>query len=147
MSERSTSDSRLTDQFTNHQLTICINIAIHPDVNATPIRRQYLEIKRKYPDCIVFFRLGDFFETFDADAELIARELNVTLTSRPVGKDTRVPMAGVPHHAINGYVARLIERGYRVAMADQLGSEAINGLVPREVKHVITPGTVIELAC
>ena len=114
------------------------------DVNATPIRRQYLEIKRKYPDCIVFFRLGDFFETFDADAELIARELNVTLTSRPVGKDTRVPMAGVPHHAINGYVARLIERGYRVAMADQLGSEAINGLVPREVKHVITPGTVIE---
>ena len=111
---------------------------------ATPIRRQYLDIKRKYADCILFFRLGDFFETFDSDAELLARELDVVLTSRPISKDTRVPMAGVPHHAVDGYIARLIERGYRVAMADQIGSEAINGLVPREVKRVITPGTVVE---
>ena len=111
---------------------------------STPIRRQYLDLKRKYTDCILFFRLGDFFETFDADAEILARELDIVLTSRPISKDTRVPMAGVPHHAVDGYVARLIERGYRVAMADQLGSEAINGLVPREVRRVITPGTVVE---
>jgi DNA mismatch repair protein MutS len=115
-----------------------------PQDEATPIRRQYLDLKRKHPDCILFFRLGDFFETFDADAELIARELDVVLTSRPIAKDTRIPMAGVPHHAAEGYIARLIERGYRVAVADQLGSEAINGLVPREVRRVITPGTVVE---
>ncbi len=111
---------------------------------ATPIRRQYLDLKRRYADCILFFRLGDFYETFDADAELVARELDVVLTSRPVGKDQRVPMAGVPHHAAEGYVARLLERGYRVAIAEQLGSEAVNGLVPREVRRVMTPGTVLE---
>jgi len=114
------------------------------DQNVTPIRRQYLELKRRYPDCILFFRLGDFFETFDADAELVARELDVVLTSRPVAKDVRVPMAGVPHHAADAYIARLIARGYRVAIADQIGNEAVNGLVPREVRRVITPGTVVE---
>ncbi|MCS7056571.1 MAG: DNA mismatch repair protein MutS [Thermoflexales bacterium] len=112
--------------------------------DATPIRRQYLELKRKYADCILFFRLGDFYETFDADAELVARELDVVLTSRPVAKDVRIPMAGVPHHAAESYIARLIARGYRVAIADQIGSEAVNGLVPREVRRVITPGTVVE---
>jgi DNA mismatch repair protein MutS len=114
------------------------------DQNVTPIRRQYLELKRRYPDCILFFRLGDFFETFDADAELVARELDVVLTSRPVAKDVRVPMAGVPHHAADAYIARLIARSYRVAIADQIGNEAVNGLVPREVRRVITPGTVVE---
>ncbi|MCL4506809.1 MAG: DNA mismatch repair protein MutS [Chloroflexi bacterium] len=110
----------------------------------TPIRRQYLELKRRYSDCIVFFRLGDFYETFDADAELVARELDIVLTGRSVGKDTRVPMAGVPYHAADGYIARLIARGYRVAIAEQMGSEPINGLVPREVRRVVTPGTVVE---
>ena len=114
------------------------------EASVTPIRRQYLELKRKYADCILFFRLGDFYETFDADAELVARELDVVLTSRPVAKDARIPMAGVPHHAAENYIARLIARGYRVAIADQVGSEAINGLVPREVRRVITPGTVVE---
>ncbi len=114
------------------------------EASVTPIRRQYLELKRKYPDCILFFRLGDFYETFDADAELVARELDVVLTSRPVAKDVRIPMAGVPHHAAEGYIARLIARGYRVAIADQVGNEAINGLMPREVRRVITPGTVVE---
>ncbi len=114
------------------------------DASVTPIRRQYLELKRKYADCILFFRLGDFYETFDADAELVARELDVVLTSRPVARDVRIPMAGVPHHAAEGYIARLIARGYRVAIADQIGSEAVNGLVPREVRRVITPGTVVE---
>jgi DNA mismatch repair protein MutS len=111
---------------------------------ATPLRRQYLELKRKYPGCVLFFRLGDFYETFDDDAHLISRELDVYLTSRPIAKDTRIPMAGVPHHAAENYIARLIERGYRVAIADQIGSEAINGLVPREVRRVMTPGTVVE---
>ncbi len=114
------------------------------DTDSTPIRRQYLELKRKYPDCILFFRLGDFFETFDSDAELVSRELDVVLTSRPIGKDNRIPMAGVPHHAADAYIARLIERGYRVAIADQMGSEAVNGLVPREVRRVVTPGTVVD---
>ncbi len=114
--------------------------------DATPIRRQYLDLKRKHADCILFFRLGDFYETFDSDAELVARELDVALTSRAVGKDLRVPMAGVPHHAAESYIARLIERGYRVAIAEQIGAETINGLVPREVRRVITPGTVIEPA-
>jgi DNA mismatch repair protein MutS len=111
---------------------------------ATPIRRQYLDLKRKYADCILFFRLGDFYETFDSDAELISRELDVVLTSRPVAKDTRIPMAGVPHHAAENYIARLIERGYRVAVAEQIGTETVNGLMPREVRRVMTPGTVVE---
>ncbi len=110
----------------------------------TPIRRQYLDLKAKHTGAILFFRLGDFYETFDGDAELISRELEIVLTSRPVGKDSRVPMAGVPHHAADGYIARLIERGYRVAIAEQIGSEPVNGLVPREVRRVVTPGTVLE---
>ncbi len=117
---------------------------MNKETETTPIRRQYLELKRKYADCILFFRLGDFFETFDADAELVARELDVVLTSRPVGKDSRIPMAGVPHHAADAYIARLIERGYRVAIADQIGNETVNGLVPREVRQVVTPGTVVD---
>ena len=110
----------------------------------TPIRRQYLDIKRQFPDVIVFFRLGDFYETFDADAELVARELDIVLTSRNISKNKRVPMAGVPHHAMEGYVARLIERGYHIAIADQIGPVPAKGLVRREVTRVLTPGTVTE---
>lgn len=113
-----------------------------PDV--TPIRQQYLDIKRQYPHAILFFRLGDFYETFDADAELIARELDIVLTSRNIAKDTRVPMAGVPHHALENYLARLIEKGHHVAICEQMGSEPVKGLVPRQVTRVVTPGTVIE---
>ncbi|GAB4452744.1 MAG: DNA mismatch repair protein MutS [Anaerolineae bacterium] len=110
----------------------------------TPIRRQYLDIKKQFPDTIVFFRLGDFYETFDADAELVARELDIVLTSRNVAKNRRIPMAGVPHHALEGYVAKLIERGYHVAIADQVGPVPKKGLVDREVTRVMTPGTVVE---
>ncbi|NPV68514.1 MAG: DNA mismatch repair protein MutS [Anaerolineae bacterium] len=110
----------------------------------TPVRRQYLDIKSQYPDTIVFFRLGDFYETFDQDAEVAARELDLVLTSRPVSKHQRVPMAGIPYHAVENYVARLIEKGYHVAICEQMGTTPINGLVPREVTRVITPGTVIE---
>jgi DNA mismatch repair protein MutS len=111
----------------------------------TPIRRQYLQLKSQYPDSILFFRLGDFYETFDADAELAARELDLVLTSRPVGKGQRVPLAGVPYHAVDNYIARLIDKGYRVAVADQLADPStVKGIVPRDVTRVVTPGTVIE---
>jgi DNA mismatch repair protein MutS len=110
----------------------------------TPIRQQYLEIKKKYPDAILFFRLGDFYETFDADAEIAARELDIVLTSRNVAKGDRVPMAGIPHHAAESYIGRLIERGYHVAICEQIGDGPVQGLFPREVVRVITPGTILE---
>ncbi len=109
----------------------------------TPIRRQYLELKRQYPDAILFFRLGDFYEAFDEDAEVVARELDLILTSRPIGKGQRAPMAGIPYHAVEPYLARLVERGYRVAIAEQVG-EPVNGLMPRRVIRVVTPGTALE---
>jgi DNA mismatch repair protein MutS len=112
--------------------------------NVTPIRQQYLEIKRQYPDAILFFRLGDFYETFDGDAETAARELDLILTGRNVGKNQRVPMAGVPHHAVEGYIAKLIAKGYKVALCEQIGSDTVNGLMPRDVTRVFTAGTVIE---
>lgn len=110
----------------------------------TPIRKQYLEIKRQYPETIVFFRLGDFYETFDQDAEIAARELDIVLTSRNVAKGVRVPMAGIPYHAMENYLARLIERGYHVAICDQVGDQPVKGLVPRKVTRVVTPGTIVE---
>jgi len=110
----------------------------------TPIRRQYLEIKSQHRDAIVFFRLGDFYETFDEDAEIAARELDVVLTSRNVSKGQRVPMAGVPCHAAEGYIARLISRGYKVAICEQLDGTDSDGLVARQVVRVVTPGTVVE---
>ena len=113
-------------------------------VEVTPLRQQYLDIKRQHPDCILFFRLGDFYETFDEDAEIAARELDITLTSRPVSKNARVPMAGVPYHALENYVARLIERGFHVAICDQVGEVDGRGPVERQVTRVITPGTVVE---
>jgi DNA mismatch repair protein MutS len=111
----------------------------------TPIRRQYLDVKRRYPHAIVFFRLGDFYETFDDDAELCARELDITLTSKPMGKGLRVPLAGIPYHAVEGYLAKLIAKGYKVAICEQTGDPAASrGLVERAVTRVVTPGTVVE---
>ncbi len=111
---------------------------------ATPVRRQYLDIKAQFPDAIVFFQLGDFYETFDDDAELVAAELDIVLTSRNVAKGQRVPMAGVPHHALESYVAKLIARGYHVAVVDQTGPVPKRGLVKREVTRIMTPGTIVE---
>ena len=108
------------------------------------MRQQYLEIKRQYPDTILLFRLGDFYETFDDDARLVSQVCDVVLTSRPVGNDQRVPLAGVPYHALDTYLARLIAAGYKVAICDQLGDTPIKGLVPREVVRIVTPGTVVE---
>jgi DNA mismatch repair protein MutS len=110
----------------------------------TPSRQQYLDIKAQYPDAILFFRLGDFYETFDDDAQVAAKELDLVLTSRPQGKGVRTPMAGVPYHAAEGYIARLIAKGYKVALAEQMGNDTIKGLMPREVVRVFTAGTVIE---
>ena len=110
----------------------------------TPIRKQYLQIKRQYPNAILFFRLGDFYETFDQDAEIAARELDIVLTSRNVAKGMRVPMAGIPYHAVENYLARLIERGYHVAICEQVGEQPVKGLMPRQVTRVVTPGTLVE---
>ncbi len=112
--------------------------------DVTPIRQQYLEIKRGHPDAILFFRLGDFYETFDEDAEIASRELDIVLTSRNVAKGTRVPMAGIPYHAYENYVARLIEKGYHVAICEQVGEQPTKGLFPRKVVRIVTPGTVTE---
>src|SRR3954462_6147164 len=102
---------------------------------ASPVPRQYLEVKRSHPDQILFFRLGDFFETFDDDAQLVAETLDITLTSRDLGRGAKVPMAGIPAHAAEGYIARLIAQGHRIAICDQVGTvaDAKRGLVPREV--------------
>ena len=113
----------------------------------TPIRRQYLKVKHSYPDAIVLFRLGDFYETFDGDARIAAQELEITLTSRNMGKNLRVPMAGVPAHSLDNYLARLIKRGHKVAICEQLSDPATSkGLVDRDVVRVVTPGTLTEPA-
>src|SRR5512134_2211834 len=112
--------------------------------DATPIRQQYLEIKRDYPNAILFFRLGDFYETFDEDAEITARELDIVLTSRSVRKGTRAPLAGIPYHAVENYVARLMEKGNHVAICEQIGEVPVKGIFPRKVIRVVTPGTVTE---
>ncbi len=114
-----------------------------PD-DVTPIRQQYLDIKKQYPDAIVFFRLGDFYETFDNDAQITSRELDIVLTSRNVAKGQRIPMAGIPYHAAENYLARLIDKGYHVAICEQVGDQPAKGIFPREVVRVVTPGTVIE---
>jgi len=115
-----------------------------PTDEVTPIRQQYLDIKRDHPNAIVLFRLGDFYETFDEDAEITARELDIVLTSRPIGNGVRVPLAGIPYHAVDNYLARLIEKGYHVAICEQMGDAPAKGLVPRKVIRVVTPGTVTE---
>jgi DNA mismatch repair protein MutS len=112
---------------------------------ATPIRQQYLRIKRKYPHAIVLFRLGDFYETFDEDAKIASRELEIVLTSREMGKGNKVPLAGIPYHALDNYLAKLINRGYKVAICEQVTKPGeTRGLVEREVVRLVTPGTVVE---
>jgi DNA mismatch repair protein MutS len=112
----------------------------------TPVRRQYLRIKKRFPDAIVLFRLGDFYETFDDDAKLVSEVCDIVLTSRPVGKGERVPLAGVPYHAVESYLAKLISAGYKVAIVEQVEQEETKGLMGREVVRVVTPGTVVEPA-
>ncbi len=116
-------------------------------VRITPMRRQYLDIKSQYPDCILMFRMGDFYEMFDEDAEVAARELDITLTARAHSKGgEKIPMAGVPYHAVDGYIAKLIDKGFHVAVCDQISEPSGRGIVEREVTRVLTPGTVVEPA-
>ena len=112
----------------------------------TPMMRQYLEIKDKNPDCILFFRLGDFYEMFNEDAKLVSKELDLTLTTRDRNKpeEERTPMCGVPYHSCDSYIARLIAKGYKVAICEQTEDPALaKGLVERDIVRIITPGTVI----
>lgn len=113
--------------------------------NPTPMLRQYLEIKKQYPGTLLFFRLGDFYELFNEDAQIGARELEITLTARQKDGKNPIPMCGVPHHAAANYISRLVKKGYRVAICDQT-EDAGKGvkLVKREVVKVITPGTAID---
>ena len=111
----------------------------------TPMMRQYLQLKEKYSDCLLFFRLGDFYEMFFDDAKTASRELELTLTGRDCGLEERAPMCGVPYHSVNTYITKLIDKGYKVAICEQLTDPALSqGLVERDVIRVITPGTVIE---
>ena len=113
----------------------------------TPMRRQYHAIKEQNQDCILFFRLGDFYEMFDEDACLAARELDLTLTTRDRNKpaEEQTPMCGVPYHSVDAYIARLVQKGYKVAICEQMTDPALTkGLVEREVTRIVTPGTVTE---
>ncbi|HIY06700.1 MAG TPA: DNA mismatch repair protein MutS [Candidatus Evtepia faecigallinarum] len=113
----------------------------------TPMKRQYLAMKEQHPDCLLFFRLGDFYEMFDEDAKTAAAELNLTLTTRDRNKppEERTPMCGVPYHSAEAYIARLIAKGYKVAICEQTEDPAqAKGLVDREIIRVVTPGTLIE---
>ena len=113
----------------------------------TPMQRQYNDIKQQNQDCILFFRLGDFYEMFNEDAKLAARELDLTLTTRDRGKpkEEQTPMCGVPYHSVDSYIARLVQKGYKVAICEQMSDPALTkGLVEREITRIVTPGTVTE---
>ena len=111
----------------------------------TPARKQYLDIKSKHQEEILLFRMGDFYETFDDDAKVLARELEIALTSREMGKGERIPLAGIPYHALEGYLARLVANGYRVAICEQVSDPTTSkGIVDRKVVRIVTPGTIIE---
>ena len=114
----------------------------------TPMMKQYTEIKEKNPDCLLFFRLGDFYEMFNEDARIASRELDLVLTTRDRSKenpDERVPMCGVPYHSCESYIARLIAKGYNVAICEQMEDPALaKGLVDRDIIRIVTPGTRME---
>ena len=111
----------------------------------SPMMQQYFDIKKQHPDKILFFRLGDFYEMFYDDAILASKELELTLTGRDCGQEERAPMCGVPFHSYENYVARLIAKGYKVAICEQMEDPALaKGLVKRDIIRVVTPGTVIE---
>ena len=112
---------------------------------STPLMRQYSAIKQRHPNALLLFRLGDFYELFFEDAVVAAKELQITLTSRNKEKGTAIPMCGVPYHAAEGYIAKLIRRGFRVAICDQMEDPRVaKKLVKREVTRVVTPGTAID---
>ena len=118
-----------------------------PNDGMTPMRKQYHQIKEQNSDCILFFRLGDFYEMFDEDAKVAAKELDLTLTTRDRNKpkEEQTPMCGVPYHSVDAYIARLVAKGYKVAICEQMEDPALaKGLVQRDISRIITPGTVTE---
>ena len=111
----------------------------------TPMMQHYLKTKEEYKDCILFYRLGDFYEMFFEDALTASRELEITLTGKDCGQEERAPMCGIPFHAVDSYIAKLINKGYKVAICEQLEDpKQAKGMVKRDVVRVVTPGTVIE---
>lgn len=111
----------------------------------SPMMQQYMRIKEQYKDAILFFRLGDFYEMFYDDAKLVSSELDLTLTGKDCGQNERAPMCGIPYHSCDSYIARLVSKGYKIAMCDQVENPAqAKGVVKREVVRVITPGTIME---
>ncbi|MBQ5628913.1 MAG: DNA mismatch repair protein MutS, partial [Ruminococcus sp.] len=111
----------------------------------SPMMKQYFQIKEQNKDCILFYRLGDFYEMFYEDAKIASRELELTLTGRDCGQEERAPMCGVPFHSCEGYIARLVAKGYKVAICEQTEDpKTAKGLVKRDIIRVITPGTVTD---
>jgi len=136
-----------SEPISTHQDEMTTSSATAIPADVVPLRRQYLQIKRRFPDTILFFRLGDFYETFDDDARLASELLDIVLTGREMGKGARVPMAGIPYHAAEGYIARLVGAGHKVAVCEQVGDvQKGRGLVERDVTRVVTPGTVTDPA-
>lgn len=117
---------------------------VSTDAFSTPMMQQYLQLKRQHADCVLWFRLGDFYEMFLEDAELGANVLGITLTSRARGKDGRIPMAGVPYHAAESYIHKLIKAGHKVAICEQVSQPNGRTLVDRQVVRIVTPGTVLQ---
>ena len=111
----------------------------------TPMMQQYMQTKKEYPDCILFYRLGDFYEMFFDDALTVTKELELTLTGKSCGLEERAPMCGVPYHAADLYINKLVSRGYKVAICEQVEDPKLcKGLVKREVIRIVTPGTNIS---
>ena len=111
----------------------------------TPMMQQYIETKKDYPDCILFYRLGDFYEMFFEDAKTASKELEITLTGKNCGKDEKAPMCGVPYHSVESYLNKLVSKGYKVAICEQVEDPKMaRGLVKREVVRIVTPGTNLD---
>src|SRR4051812_25622745 len=111
----------------------------------TPVMRQFLAAKERYPDALLFFRMGDFYELFFEDAVVAARALDLTLTARNKGHAEEIPMAGVPHHAASSYLQRLLDQGFKVAICEQMADpKTVKGLVPRDVVRVVTPAIAYD---
>ena len=112
----------------------------------TPMMQQYMKTKEEYKDCILFYRLGDFYEMFFEDAITASRELEITLTGKNCGLEERAPMCGIPHHAVDGYLNKLVKRGYKVAICEQVEDPKVaKGIVKREVTRIVTPGTNLDI--
>lgn len=112
----------------------------------TPMMQKYMETKAEYPDCILFYRLGDFYEMFFEDAQVASKELELTLTGKSCGLEERAPMCGVPYHAVEGYLTKLVSKGHKVAICEQVEDPKLaKGLVKREVVRIVTPGTNLNM--